>query len=104
MKDWKIYLLIAVFLLCLEIGLLYKAKTLVALIPLGFGSLFFFLMFIVELVFPYSCSSCEPRPLPDKEKIRKEIDGAELELSLSNNELEKAALRDMIAMRKKYIR
>ncbi len=105
MKAWKFYLIIAVVLLCLEIGVAYKAQTLVTLIPLGLGSLIFFIMFIVvKLEYPCYYSPFASRPLPDKEKIRKEIDRAKLELSLSNNELEKAALRDMIVMREKYLR
>lgn len=91
------YLIIAIILIFMEIGLYYKAHNLIMLIPFGLGAVVFFIMFISE--FRNTVRSC-----PDQAVIKEELTRLRSELLLSNNDLEKAALNDMITMREKCLK
>ena len=98
-KNWIIYLLIAVSSFSMAIiGITYKPQSSVVFIPHIIGGAVFFIMFIKELWSSYNQWKNRYN------QVREEIAWAISKLLTSNNDLEKAALKDMITMREKYLK
>ncbi len=79
-------------------GVLFKPESILAFLPLIVGSILFFILSI------FSFSTCDNEvPKPDKNKLIGDIVRAERELQKASTDYERAALNDMIKMRRRLL-
>ncbi len=82
-------------------GVLFKPESILAFLPLIAGSAIFFIIFIFSFS---TCDTCDNEvPKPDKNKLIGDIVRAERELQKASTDYERAALNDMIKMRRRLL-